>query len=60
MCRRVLMATLTAKEADRLDRLRDRAAYLTERTKSRTDGYLKGELSALNWAIQFIEEAEDA
>lgn len=54
------MATLTAKEADRLDRLRDRAAYLTERTKARTDGYLKGELSALNWAIQFIEEAEDA
>ena len=53
------MATLTPKETERLGRLKQRVDYLTVRTAHRTDGYLKAELSALKWAIEFIEEAED-
>ena len=53
------MATLTRKEAERLERLRERAAYLTERTVHRQDGYLVAELSALRWVIEFVEETED-
>jgi hypothetical protein len=53
------MATLTRKESERLDRLRERAAYLQERTVHRQDGYLVAELSALRWVIEFVEETED-
>lgn len=51
--------TLTAKERDKIDRLRRRAEWLRHRTAtSRIDlSYDKAELAALEWAISFIENA---
>ena len=61
------MASLTRLEKNRLDRLKRRVEWLNKRVQKakqnpewRGDSYDEGELSALVWAIQFIEEAEDA
>ena len=54
----LLRTTLTAKELERLDRLRRRCDWLKLRiTNHRGDpGFNKAELSALEWAIRFIED----
>lgn len=50
------------KERQRLLRLRRRAAYLEARIErpdsERARGHRKGELSALKWAIDFIQNTE--
>ncbi|HZC34118.1 MAG TPA: hypothetical protein VE242_00820 [Chthoniobacterales bacterium] len=50
---------MTAKEMERLDRLRRRCEWLKRRILNhRGDpGFDKSELSALEWAIRFIEDA---
>lgn len=55
----LVRSTLTAKEMERLDRLRRRCEWLTRRIANhRGDpGFDKSELSALEWAIRFIEDA---
>ncbi|NKS77971.1 hypothetical protein GS539_19300 [Rhodococcus hoagii] len=59
------MATLTPKEAERLERLRERVTFLDDRIarRERIDGasshYDRAEASALRWAIDFIESTED-
>jgi hypothetical protein len=49
---------LTAKEMARLDRLRRRCEWLKRRIANHrgNPGFDKGELSALEWAIRFIED----
>ncbi|NKU46713.1 hypothetical protein MWT96_20450 [Prescottella equi] len=59
------MSSLTPKEAERLDRLRERVTFLEDRISRReridrkTSHYDRAELSALRWAIDFIETTED-
>ena len=51
--------TLTAKDMERLDRLRRRCGWLKHRIANhRGDpGFDKADLSALEWAVRFIEDA---
>jgi len=53
-----IRTTLTAKEMERLDRLRRRCEWLKRRIANhRGDpGFDKSELSALEWAIRFFED----
>ena len=55
----VVHTTLTAKELERLDRLRRRCEWLRRRIANHhgDPGFDKSELSALEWAIRFIEDA---
>lgn len=54
----LVRTTLTAKEMERLDRVRRRCDWLKRRIANhRGDpGFDKAELSALEWAIRFIED----
>lgn len=54
----LVRTTLTAKEMERLERLRRRCDWLKRRIANhRGDpGFDKAELSALEWAIGFIED----
>jgi hypothetical protein len=55
----LVQTALTAKELERLERLRRRCEWLKRRIANhRGDaGFDKAELSALEWAIRFIEDA---
>ena len=55
---RSVSTTLTAKDMERLDRLRRRCGWLKSRIANhRGDpGFDKAELSALEWAVRFIED----
>ena len=54
----IVHTTLTSKERDRLDRLRRRCDWLRSRIAKQRDynGFDKAELSALEWAIKYIED----
>ena len=55
----LVSTTLTAKERDRLGRLRRRCEWLRHRiaaNRRRKTDFDRAELSALEWAIQFIED----
>ena len=55
----LIKTTLTARELERLDRLRRRCEWLNRRIANhRGDpGFDKSELSALEWAIRLLEDA---
>lgn len=54
----LVRTTLTAKEMERLDRLRRRCEWLKGRIANHrgNPGFDKAELSALDWAIRFVED----
>lgn len=54
----LIRTTLTSKEMDRLDRLRRRCDWLRRRIANHhgDPAFDKSELSALEWAIRFIED----